>query len=195
MTILQSFRSPGWDSVLRPDLTVGDGGHRILHNLRSGGVEQQSKLQRGVYADWKPGSYFHVQPRAGYTIYQFQHTSQSAQIFDLSASGARIIAPERGIHPNRGLEHLYADLTVSHEISKAASYAFSAGHEIRPGIQSDAVEDWYFRPNITWTIIKDLELNTSFFYEHGNQGVGNVSGNLTETFDWYRWSIDGSAIR
>lgn len=26
---------------------------------------------------------------------------------------------------------------------------------------------------------------TGFFYEHGDQGVGNVSGNLNENFDWY----------
>ena len=34
-------------------------------------------------------------------------------------------------------------------------------------------------------IFKDVNLNTSLFYEHGNQGAGNVRGNLVETFDWY----------
>jgi outer membrane protein assembly factor BamA len=90
------------------------------------------------------------------------------------------------------LDSWYADLTVSHEISKAASYGFSAGHEIIPGIQSDAVEDWYFRPSINWMIVKDVNLSTSLFYEHGNQGVGNVSGNLMETFDWYGGGLTAS---
>ena len=83
----------------------------------------------------------------------------------------------------------YVDLTMSHKVSEAASYAFSAGHEIRLGIQSDLIEDYYFRPSITWTIVKDLGLNTSFRYEHGNQGAGNVTGNLTETYDWYGGSL------
>jgi hypothetical protein len=55
---------------------------------------------------------------------------------------------------------------------------------VQTGIQSDAIEDYYVRPAIHWNIIKNVNLNTSFSYEHGNQGVGNVKGNLTETFDW-----------
>jgi hypothetical protein len=30
-----------------------------------------------------------------------------------------------------------------------------------------------------------MNFTTAFFYEHGNQGVANVSGNLRENFDWY----------
>jgi hypothetical protein len=118
----------------------------------------------GVYADWQPGSYFRVQPRAGYTISQFQHTSQSIQTSDLNS--------------------WYVDLGVTHDISEIMSYTLSAGHELRLGIQSDAIEDWYFRPTMNWKIVKDLNLQTFFTYEHGNQGAGNVSGNLTETYDW-----------
>ena len=50
------------------------------------------------------------------------------------------------------------------------------------------VEDWYVRPNATWKIIKGLDVNTSLFYEHGNQGVGsvdNLPGNTSESYDWY----------
>jgi outer membrane protein assembly factor BamA len=53
------------------------------------------------------------------------------------------------------------------------------------GIQSDLIEETYFRPNMTWTITKDVTLNPSLFYTHGRQGVGNVSGNLSEVYDWY----------
>jgi hypothetical protein len=28
-------------------------------------------------------------------------------------------------------------------------------------------------------------LNSSFFYERGNQGAGNVTGNLVETYNWF----------
>ena len=119
----------------------------------------------GAYADWQPGSYLHVLPRAGYTFYQFQHTSLTNQTADLNS--------------------WYADLTVRHEISAAVTYSFSAGHEVRLGIQSDANEVWYFRPSIDWKIIKDLGLQTFLSYDHGKQGVGNVAGNLTETYDWF----------
>jgi len=33
-------------------------------------------------------------------------------------------------------------------------------------------------------------LSTSFSYEHGKQGEGNVLGNLTENFDWFGAEMD-----
>jgi hypothetical protein len=148
-----------------PQLTTGVEGSASYTTYEHAVLNNNQSYSAGLYADWNPGLALHVQPRAGYTTYQFQHTSQSAQTSDLNA--------------------WYADLTVSHQASKAVSYALSAGHEIRLGIQSDVVEDSYFRPSMTWTIFKDIDLSTSFFYEHGNQGAGNISGNLVETYDWY----------
>jgi hypothetical protein len=168
-----------------PQLTAGLEGTAAFTTYSQAVLNDNQSYSAGLYADWKPGSFLEVEPRAGYTIYQFQHTSQSAQIFNYSLTGTPIIAPAGASIQTGDLGAWYADLTVSHEFSKVASYALSAGHEIRLGIQSDAVEDSYFRPNITWTIVKDLTLNTSFFYEHGNEGVGNIAGNLTETYDWY----------
>ena len=65
---------------LRPDLTAGleltasytTYDHAVLNNNES--------YSAGLYADWNPGTYIHVQPRAGYTIYDFQQTSQAAQV-------------------------------------------------------------------------------------------------------------------
>jgi hypothetical protein len=119
----------------------------------------------GVYADWQPGKALRVQPRVGYTIFQFQHTSSSIQTSDLNS--------------------WYADLNITHQITDAIGYTLDAGHEVQTGIQSDAIEDWYVRPGIHWDIIKNVGLNTSFSYEHGKQGVGNVAGNLSENFDWF----------
>lgn len=170
---------------LRPDLTVGVEGTASFMTYDQAVLNNNQSYSAGVYADWSPGSYFHVQPRAGYVISQFQHTSESFAINHQIGSGLPIVLPAGESIQTADLSSWYADLTVSHQASKAVSYGFSAGHEIVPGIQADAVEDSYFRPNITWTIVKDLNLNTSLFYEHGNQGAGNVTGNLTETFDWY----------
>jgi len=123
----------------------------------------------GVYADWQPGHYFHLQPRFGYTIYQFQQTSQSIKAVNQNA--------------------WYLDLTATHDISDAVSYSFSAGHELTLGIYGDTIEDWYLRPSVNFKIIKNLTLNTSFSYQHGTQGIGNLTGSLAENFDWFTWSI------
>jgi hypothetical protein len=166
----------------RPDLTAGAEASASFTTYDYAVLNNNESYSAGAYADWKPGSYFRVQPRAGYTTYQFQHTSQSDQVFN---PGGAALGPAGESIQTRDLNTWYADLTVTHQASKAASYAFSAGHEIRVGIESDLIEDWYVRPNVTWTIVKDLGLNTSLSYEHGNQGAGNETGNLTETYDWF----------
>jgi outer membrane protein assembly factor BamA len=166
-------------------LTAGVEGGASFTSYDQEVLNDNSSYSAGVYADWKLGPYFEVQPRAGYTVYQFQHTSQPALVHSFSLSGAPIVALAGESIQTADLDAWYASLTLSHEVSKAVSYGLSAGHEIRLGIQSDVIEDWYFKPNISWNFIKDVTLNTSPFYEHGNQGGGNVSGNLTETYDWY----------
>jgi hypothetical protein len=117
-------------------------------------LNDNTSYSTGVYADWQPGSYFRVQPRAGYTIYQFQQTSQTIQTADYDG--------------------WYVDLTVTHAPTESVSYYVSAGHEIRLGIQSDLNDVWYFRPGINWGIIKNTKLHTALFYEHGKQGVANL---------------------
>ncbi|HTI98989.1 MAG TPA: outer membrane beta-barrel protein [Dongiaceae bacterium] len=123
-----------------------------------------SSYSVGVFADWQPGSFLRIQPRAGYTIYQFDKTSLTSRTSDLNS--------------------WYVDLTLDHSITKFLNYTLSAGHEVRLGIQSDVIEDWYVRPNLHWSIIQRLALNTYLSYEHGKQGVGDQGGNLNETYDW-----------
>jgi hypothetical protein len=119
----------------------------------------------GIYADVQPDAFFRIQPRVGYTITQFQHTSQSIQTSDLNS--------------------WYTDLNITHQVTEAVSYSLDAGHEVSLGVLSDVTEDWYLRSNISWNIIRNLNVQTSLFYQHGNTGAGNVTGNLTETYDWY----------
>jgi hypothetical protein len=164
-----------------PQLTAGLEGSASYTTYDQAVLNNNQSYSAGLYADWNPGLYLHVQPRAGYAIYQFKHTSQSVPDYYLFP----YVPPTSPSIQTSDLNTWYADLTVSHQATQVASYAFSGGHEIRLGIQSDAVEDWYFRPNVTWTIVQDLGLNTSLFYEHGTQGAGNVTGNLAETYDWY----------
>jgi hypothetical protein len=139
-----------------------------------------------VYGDWTPSHGLRVQPRVGYTIYQFQHTSQSDQIYYFGGT------PTAGSIQTSDLNAWYADLTVAHQVTKAVSYGFSAGHEVRLGIESDVVEDYYVRPNINWAVFKDVGLTTYLAYERGNQGVGNVTGNLVENYTYYGGGLNVS---
>jgi hypothetical protein len=143
----------------------------------------------GVYGDYSPDSSFHVEPRFGYSIYQFQQTSESAQVFELTPSGVPLVIPTGEKIQTQNVSSWYASLTMSHQITKAINYSISLGHEVQPGIQSDLTEDYYFRPAIDWMIIKDLSLTTSVSYDRGTQGLGNVSGSLSETYEWWQGSV------
>ncbi|MGD0252357.1 MAG: outer membrane beta-barrel protein, partial [Verrucomicrobiota bacterium] len=147
-----------------PGVTTGIEGTGSFTTYDQMVLNDNSSYSAGVYADWRLGKAFRVQPRVGYTIFNFQHTSTNMQTSDLNS--------------------WYADLNITHQITDAIGYTLDAGHEVQTGIQSDAIEDYYVRPSIHWDIIKNVSLNTSLSYEHGNQGAGNVAGNLTETFDW-----------
>lgn len=132
-------------------------------------LNNNSSYSVGVFADIRPDSALKIEPRVGYTIYDFQQTSTNIQTSNLNS--------------------WYADLMISHDITKAISYTIDAGHEVQLGIYADATEDWYFRPSITWNIIKGWGIRTDFFYEDGTQGEGSTYGpfnlNYSQNFEWY----------
>ena len=76
-----------------------------------------------------------------------------------------------------------AEYLVTHAITGAISYALSIGHEIRLGIESDAIEDFYARPNLTWHLMKRMTLTAGAFFEHGKQQGGRLT--TEENYDWY----------
>lgn len=117
----------------------------------------------GLYGDWRPGHYARLQVRGGYTAYLFDQTSQTV--------------------PARDQNSWYADVTAVHDLSESVSYSLSFGHELRLGIQSDSVEDWYLRPRVTWKFIKDFSFATYLSYEHGTQGLAS-STIVPETYDY-----------
>jgi Putative beta-barrel porin 2 len=119
----------------------------------------------GPYAEFRSGKYLRLSARGGYATYQFQRTSATVQTSNQNT--------------------WYAGLNLSDQLRPSMHYSLEGGREEELGDLSDLMEDWYARLNINWKIIKSLDVTTGFFYEHGNQGVGNVAGNFTETFDWY----------
>ncbi len=152
-------------------------------------LNNNSSYTIGAYGQWHPSEYFSIIPRAGFSIFQFQQTSTSGETVSNSAGNPVGVLTGQPLQTS-DFDAWYADLTLVHDITRALSYSLSVGHQIQVGFQSDAVEDSYVRLGSTWKIIKDLDLHASFLYEHGQEGIGNVAGNLTETYDWYSGMID-----
>ena len=150
---------------LHPTLTAGLEGTVSFTVYDQHVLNDNTGYSAGVYADWQPGPYLHIQPRLGYTIYDFQQTSL--------------------VTPAEDLDAWYIDLMITHQPTDTVSYSLNLGHEIRLGIQSDAIEAWYLRPSITWNLMKDLTFGTTLFYEHGNEGQLVNSVNTSEIYDWY----------
>jgi hypothetical protein len=173
----------GWRFI--PTATAGGEVTYSSTTYDQGVLNNNSAYTVGVYGEWHPGSYFSVSGRAGYSISQFQQTSQSGQIFELNPSGSPVVVQTGTPVQTSGQASYYADLTVSHDPSPSLSYSFSVGHETQSGVESDAIEDSYLRLSAIWKVIRILDFTTTFSYEHGQQGAGNVTGNLTEVFDYY----------
>ena len=157
-----------------PGITAGAEGTAAFTTYDQMVLNDNNNYSIGPYINWQPGPAIQLQVRGGYTITRFQHTSQTVQTSNLNS--------------------WYADLNITHHITDTISYSLDGGHEVQLGIQSDAVEDWYARPSIHWNIFKNLGFNTSFSYEHGQQGVGNVIGNLSETYDWFGAEVSASYL-
>ncbi len=162
---------------VHPRLATGVEGSVAPTTYQQNVLNNNIGYSAGVYADWQVGPYFRVQPRGGYTFYQFQQTSQTG------------LLPSTEPIRTSNVNSYYADLNMTHQITDAVSYSLDAGHEVQLGVQADMIEDWFVRANVNWSILKNLGLTTSLFYEHGNQGAGNVAGGLAETFDWYGGSL------
>ena len=154
---------------LHPKLTVGVEGTASFTTYDQAVLNNNQEYSAGIYGDWRPGSYFSVQPRLGYTIYDVSQTSTYIQGGNLTT--------------------WYGDLTLTHQATDFLSYSLSAGHEISLGIESDAIEDSYFRPSANWNVIKNVTLQTSLFYEHGDEVGGQQASLLEKNYDWYGGSL------
>lgn len=150
---------------LNPALTTGLEATGSFTSYDEPILNDNTGYSAGIYADWQPGAYFRVQPRAGYTAYMFDQTSRTVRAVDQDG--------------------WYASLSLTHDITQAISYSITAGHELRLGIQADSIEDTYVRGAVNWRIIRDLTITTDLSYENGTQGAGRGLGNFKETYDWF----------
>ena len=156
---------------LNPVLTTGLEGTGSLTEYDEKYLNDNQAYSLGGYADWRPGSHFQVQARAGYTVSLFEQTSQATQ------TSQAIRATD--------VDSWYARLTLSHAVTEALTYSLSAGHELLPGITADTITDTYVRPSATWNLIKDVKLTGNVSYQDGQQGNSGQGGGIAEHFDWF----------
>jgi hypothetical protein len=146
---------------LHPRLTAGVEASGSFNAYDQHVLNDSVGYSSGVYAEWRPGEHFQVRPRFGYTSYFFSQTSL--------------------VYPAVDQSGWYADLTATHQLTQTISYSFSAGRELRLGIDADMIEDWYLRLSGTWKFIKNLSFSPGLSYEHGTQGTGGFA----QTYDWF----------
>jgi hypothetical protein len=151
-------------------LTAGVQSTASLVNYQENQLNNNTVYSFGVYADWKPGDYFTIHSGFGYSLYDASQTSASIQ--------------------SQTVNSWYANLTLTHQPVDYFSYALSGGHELTPGYQSGAIEDWYIRPSATWKLIENVGLTTSVFFEHGDDVGGQLASNSETRFDWYGGEVN-----
>jgi hypothetical protein len=157
---------------VQPKVTVGMESSASFTAYDQSALNNNNAYSVGPYVEFRPGSYFTLTVRGGYSINQFANTSTNIQ--------------------TASQDSWYASVNISHQPRESISYSLGIGREVQAGAQSDLVEDWYVRPAITWKIINGLDFVTSMSYEHGDQGVGsvgNLPGNPNGNFDWYTGEV------
>jgi len=90
-----------------PRLTVGVEGTATFTAYDQAVLNDNQVYSAGIYGDWRPGSYFSVQPHVGYTIFESGQTSASVKGGNLAS--------------------WYANLTLAHQVTDFLSYSLSAG--------------------------------------------------------------------
>ena len=157
---------------LRPDLVVGLESPLTFTAYDLPVLNDNTGYGGGVYAEWRLGSTLSILPRAGYSVYDFRQTSDFLLASDMDS--------------------WYADLTIDHQPREAIRYSISVGHELRLGLQADAITAWYVRPNINWRMTQRISVQPTFFYESGTQGAG-VGIQQEESYDWYGVGVSVNA--
>jgi hypothetical protein len=143
----------------------------------------------GVLANWNPDKYFVVNAHAGYAIYDYGQTSQSGEIFEESPTGGTIIVPVTGPLRTANQNSWYAMLALTHHITRKIDYNLTFNEQIVPGVQSDASKVTSVILGADWAFSQALTFHSSVDYEHGQQGQGNLSGNLSETYNFVNASL------
>jgi hypothetical protein len=176
----------------RPNLTAGIESSASFTTYNEEVLNNSQSYTFGLYADWKPDLYLTISARAGYGIYDFGQTSQSADVFRETPTGGAVGGPAGEVIRTADQGSWYAGLTLSHQITEHISYGANFSHEITPGLQSDASAVSSASASVNWSITKNLSLHSTLNYTYGQSGVGSISGNLSETYSYFNGGLSAN---
>ncbi len=164
-----------------PKLTTGLEGTVAHTAYDQNALNDNTSYSAGAYGTWHPSAYFQTELRGGYTLEQFQQTSTQLQTSDLGS--------------------WYVDLNLTHHLTDTFSYYLDAGHNINPGLQSDATEYSYVNASVTWNFIRNFSLSPNFSFQHGTSGIGSTinltpgnPNNLLSSEEVYNWYVAGLGL-
>lgn len=177
---------------LRPNLTAGLETAATFSTYSGDVLNNNQSYSAGAFSDWKPDKFFDISARAGYAIYDYDNTSQSSEVFMETPTGGVVGTPSDEAIRTADQGAWYAGLSITHQVTDKINYRVTVDHEIVPGVQSDADEVTRGGLTINWSIRKALSLQPTFNYEHGQQGVGNISGNVSETYNWLNGGLSAN---
>jgi len=155
-------------------------------------LNNSQNYSAGVLATWNPDEFFIVTAHAGYAIYDYGQTSQSGQIFEESPTGGTNVVPVGGAIRTANQSSWYAMFALTHRITERIDYNLSFNEQIVPGVQSDASKVTSVILAGNWAFSKALSFHSTIDYEHGQQGEGNISGNLSETYNFVNATLSAN---
>lgn len=156
---------------LNSKLTAGLEGTIAYTHYNQNILNDSTSYSGGLYGDWNPDKFVHVEARGGYSVAQFQQMSQFVETSDQGS--------------------WYADLNINHALTRSLNYSIDAGRNMNLGVQSDLNEYWFVNGNVTWNFIRNFSFQPNIFFQHGQQGIGSTiliaTPTLvpTETYTWY----------
>jgi hypothetical protein len=143
-----------------PELTVGAEFTGGLIRFKETRLNDSDQFTFGPYVDWLMSQFMRLGLRAGYQTYSFDIVNTNI----LSAADT---------------SSFYASLVLDHEVNRYVRYNLGAGHQVALGVNSDAVNITFARLAARWDIMRNTDISTDLFYEHGEE-----TGSLNpETFN------------
>jgi hypothetical protein len=136
---------------LLPEITAGvEGGFGLIsYSQNQSNEPNASQWNAGVFCRAQVSENFSGRLDAGYTVY----------------------APENsGSFTNAAnTENLYFQVTLSHRVNRFLNYSLSAGRSTDSSYYGQAYDYYFVRLQSNWSILKNYQLSTSFWWQKGNE--------------------------
>jgi hypothetical protein len=107
----------------------------------------------GLFANWPVTEFLTLTPRAGVAYYDF-------------SGGGQL--------PTSDSSSFYADLAVSHRLSKYLRHQVAGGRRQQLGVYSDLLDTYFANYSFSWDAMEGLGVSIHVGWEHGNDSASNL---------------------